>query len=186
MDVAVQYNVNQPVSVLFEINAKGNGLSGLPINVYLNGNFVTGTVSGNGGYISANVGILMSGTYAMTVNFAGNAQYAASSGSAQIRVAPVQTQTPTTVTINVSPSMPRNVPETGTVSVTNNVGQPVTSGTVTLSGAASGTYTLSGSSVSFTIPAQAAIGPGEVVASYSGSSSYLPSTGYASFEILSA
>jgi hypothetical protein len=176
MDVAVQYNVTQPVSVLFEINAKGNGLSGLPINVYLNGNFVTGTVSGNGGFFSANVGVLMVGTYAMTVTFAGNAQHAASSGSAQIRVAPVQTQTPVTIVFNAPTTMVRGMSETGTVNVVSDTGQSVDSGTITLSGAVSGTYSLNGSPISFTIPAPSVAGGGAIGAVYSGSSQYLPTT----------
>ena len=78
--VALEYQAYHPISVTMGLGVNGGeGPSGLPVNMYINGAYAGLAVTGSGGFFEYTYQGMPVGSYTLTASFAGNGQYAPSS-----------------------------------------------------------------------------------------------------------
>ncbi|MGA3199018.1 MAG: Ig-like domain-containing protein [Halobacteriota archaeon] len=80
--VALEYQAYNPISMTMGLGVNGGqGPSGLPVNMYINGVYSGQAVTGSGGTFEYTYQGMPVGNYTLTASFAGNGQYAPSSAA---------------------------------------------------------------------------------------------------------
>lgn len=202
--VSITVNTATPIVTVTPNSLSIFATQALTLKVSVNGKTgstaPTGTVTLTGGGYSSSAmpltngaatiniaaGALATGTDALTVNYSGDTNYSAATGSANVTVTAAIGSTAATVTVTPSAlTITNQQTDPVKVTVAGASGQPTPTGTVTLtSGNYSAQQPLASGAANFTIPADAlSSGSDTLTAAYSGDTTYGTATGTATIMV---